>query len=755
MNRIPSMAVPLAALVMAWLPELASAQLADYDPGRAAALRRCDDALLHGRQEEANRCYRALTGAPAGADPLLRAEALWGLGDIQGANQAFREAVAAAANDPRPRVRWGRLFLSTGQYQDAMRLFQEALEIAPRDYEAGVARARLTADRFSGDVDDALRELIEGNPEGIEAQLVAAHVAIENGRLDEAGGAAQRALALAEAQRRAPLEAYTLLAAVEVTGQRDPARWIRAALAYNPRYGTLFEQLGYFEVIRRRYDEAEKWFARAVEVQPDLWPAHRERGLNLLRLGDVAGARAALERAYSGDRFSTATVNTLRLLDSFGQYEIIQSSDPALRLQLHRKEAAALAPYVGQLARQSIATFAQRYGYTPSEPVTIELYPDHDDFGVRTAGLPGIGLLGVTFGHVVAMDSPSGRQSGDFHWGSTLWHEMAHVFTLSATQHRVPRWLSEGLSMFEEWRTGPTPGVAVGPDLVEAFIGGKFLPVAQLDEGFLRPAYPNQVQISYMQAGLVCLFAEQRWGLPRLVEFLRAFNEDISTAEAVRRVFGVEPEAFDSEFQAFMKQRFAPYIAQPARWKEQMAAARAALEGKRWAAARTAAQAAIELLPEFTAGGNAYQMLAAAEEGAGDKAAAMRALLAWRAAGGWDPEGLRTLAQQLLDAGRGTEALEVLEAVNYVDPLAPGGHAQLGELLLAANRPADALREYQVLLALAPLDTAAANYGLARAWRASGDAARARRHLLQALETAPRFRPAQKLLLEMTGEGSP
>ena len=92
------------------------------------------------------------------------------------------------------------------------------------------------------------------------------------------------------------------------------------------------------------------------------------------------------------------------------------------------------------------------------EPVVVELYPEHDDFAVRTSGLPGIGLLGVTFGYLVAMDSPTGRADADFHWGTTLWHEMAHVFTLEATNHLVPRWFSEGVSVYEEWSTGPLPG---------------------------------------------------------------------------------------------------------------------------------------------------------------------------------------------------------------------------------------------------------------------------------------------------------
>jgi tetratricopeptide (TPR) repeat protein len=728
----------------------AMGQHIDYDPHRSEELRRCDEPLLRGRLPQARACFQALLDRTE--DPLLRGEAQWALGNLRAANEEFQRAVAADERAVRPRVRWGSLFLATGQYADAQRLFQETLEIAPDDYQARLAMTALAAERFSGDVSEVIAQLLEENPEHIETHLLAARVAIENGRHAEATKSAQRALELAREQRRAPLEAQTLLAAIEVTGNRDPARWTRAVLDYNPRYGTLFETLGYFEIIRRRYREADAWLARAIEVQPDLWSAHRERGLNLLRLGDSAGARLHLERAYSGDRFSTATVNTLRLLDSLDQYEVIETADPALRLQLHRSEAAALKPYIQKLASESIAAFAQRYGYTPRDPVTIEFYPDHDDFAVRTAGLPGIGLLGVTFGHVVAMDSPSGRRSGDFHWGSTLWHEMAHVFTLSATQHRVPRWLSEGLSVFEEWRTGPTPGVSLDPQVVDAFIAGRFLPVARLDEGFLRPSYENQVQISYMQAGLVCLFAEQRWGFPRLARFLRAFSADLPTSEAVQQIFETDPAAFDTEFQAFMKERFAAYIADPEGLGQQLKAAREAIEAKTWPEARTAARAAIALLPEFTGGGNAYELLAAAGMGAGHDDDAIEALAAWRKAGGWDPAGLRQLATLQLKAGRGAEAADVLDAVNYVDPLNIAGHSQLGELLLTNNDAAGALREYQVLLALSPLDTAAAHFGLARAWRATGDGARARRHLLQALETAPHFRPAQKLLLEMTGD---
>lgn len=741
--------LPLLALCAAVYAGQAFADI-DYDTRRSAALLRCDDPQHHGRVEEARTCYRALL---RDASALVRAEASFALGDLRTANEQFRAAVTDAPRSSLPRLRWGYMFLEAGQTADAARLFQEALEISPDDVSVKLALVGVGVDDFEGDEEGQTTKLLTENAGRIEAQLMMAKLDLEAGRLDAATRAAQRALQIAEQQKQPPLEPQTMLAAIEVVRHRDPAEFTRAVLAYNPRYGALFETLGHFEVIRRRYKEADVWLQQAAKIQPDLWSARRELALNLMRLGRIDEARPHLEAAYEGDPFSTTTVNTLRLLDSLAKFDVVKVAQPAMNLQLHKTESATLGPYVQKIAADAISTFTRRYGYQPAGPVAVEIYPDHDDFAVRTAGLPGIGLLGVTFGDLVAMDSPSGRKSGDFHWGSVLWHEMAHVFTLGATKNRVPRWLSEGLSVFEEWTTGPTPGVAVTPKLLDTFKDGKLLPVVQLDNGFMRPTYDGQIQMSYEQAGLICLYAEQRFGFTRVVEFLRSFNDETMTTDtAVRNVFKVTPEDFDKQFQTFMRERFSKYLADPKRWKELMAKANAMLNARNWASARESAQAAIEMLPEVTSSGSAYEMLADAEEGAGKPDAAIAALLSWRKAGGWDPASMRKLGALLIAAKRDAEATEVLAAVNYADPLAVDGHDQLGQLLLAQKRGADALREYQVLLALQPLDTAAANFGMASSYRQTGDNARARRFLLESLDTAPNYRPAQKLLLEMTGD---
>jgi tetratricopeptide (TPR) repeat protein len=733
----------------------AAAQSIDYDPRRASELRACDEHQNHGRVEQARSCYSQLLNS---SNMIMQAEAAWALGDLKRANECFRDVVQANARAVQPRIRWARLFLQTHQYNDAAELFRDALKTFPNDVHAKIGLARVLAERFEGEAGPTLEEVLQQDDELVEAHLLSAQLALEAGQTEAAQKALERAGDLAGKQKLPPLEVFAMRAALESSRDRDPSPWIKRALDYNPRYGAVYEQLAHFEIMRRRYREATTLLRRAVEVQPDLWSAHAELGSNLLRLGQIEEARQQLTAAYTGDPYSPTTVNSLRLLDRIDEFDV--SSTPVavagdtyvVRLRLHRSESSVLEPYAIDLVQQGIATFSRRYGFKLQEPVTVELYPDHDDFAVRVAALPGIGLLGVTFGYVVAMDSPSGRASGDFHWGSTLWHELAHVFTLEATDHRVPRWLSEGISVFEEWRTGPTPGVVVPPDVLTALNDNKFLPVSDLDTGFIRPNYPNQVQVSYVQAGLICLFIEQRWGFDRLSLFLHQFDRNVTTAAAVEAAFKMKPADFDKEFDAFVRSRYGALLAGMNEWQEQYQAARKAIQSEQWNDAVAPARRAVELYPEHTGPGSQYLLLARALDKLGRRPETVAALEAYRTAGGWDPAACRELARLLDEAGRANDATNVMQALNYADPLNPEQHAQLGERLLTANRAEDSLREFRVLFALREHDPAQALFGAARALYALGDRAGSRRNVLDALAAAPHYKPAQEFLLQIVEE---
>ncbi len=146
---------------------------------------------------------------------------------------------------------------------------------------------------------------------------------------------------------------------------------------------------------------------------------------------------------------------------------------------------------------RALATYDKKYQFHLAKPVQVEVYPDHEDFAVRTMGMPGLGALGVTFGYVVAMDSPSGRPPGTFHWASTMWHELSHVYVLNMTNFRVPRWFTEGMAVHEETAASPEWGDRLDPHVIMAIKDKKLLPVAELDRGFVRPSYPAQVVVSY------------------------------------------------------------------------------------------------------------------------------------------------------------------------------------------------------------------------------------------------------------------
>jgi predicted Zn-dependent protease len=110
---------------------------------------------------------------------------------------------------------------------------------------------------------------------------------------------------------------------------------------------------------------------------------------------------------------------------------------------------------------------------------------------------------------------------------------------------------------------------------------------------------------------------------------------------------------------------------------------------------------------------------------------------------------LKRLATLRLEAGQKDEAREVLDQLVWIRPGDEALHSQLGDLWLEASQPSRALREFGALLASAPQDVVAAHYKMASAYHQLSDREHTREHLLLALEQAPGYRPAQKLLLEI------
>jgi Flp pilus assembly protein TadD len=400
--------------------------------------------------------------------------------------------------------------------------------------------------------------------------------------------------------------------------------------------------------------------------------------------------------------------------------------------------------------RNAIAAYDKKYGFALPGPVTVEVYPDHPDFEVRTTGLPGLGALGVTFGLSVAMDSPSARKPGSFHWASTLWHELSHVYVVTATRHRVPRWFTEGLAVHEETQADAEWGDRLTPEILTAIRKKELLSIAQLDRGFIRPSYPSQVIVSYFQAGRVCDFINSRWGWAKLREMMRAFASVTTTAAVVEAALGVKTEEFDKQFLAWLEQQHAAAIGSFEGWMKALKPLNEAVKAKRWEEVGAAAPKLIREYPEYVEAGNAYEALAAARQAGGDKQGAAAALLQYARQGGRDPVVLKQLAkwQEELGDSAGSEA--TLTRILWIYPVKDEElHRSLGELRGKLGRWPEAAQEWRAVLESKPIDRASAWYNLAVANRNSQRLDEARDAVLSALEEAPGYRPAQKLLLEL------
>ena len=701
----------------------------------------CWSLRKHGHRPEARACFDGLTRS---GDAYTRAEGFWGLEEWEQANEQFRLAAQPANSKALYKVRWGMLLHERFNNPQAADLFREALAKEPSNGEAYLGLAIVSADGFDGKATEYVTKAIELDPRLAGAHELMANLALENDASDVAIAEADKALAL----DKDAMDAMAIHAAVELIADRSPDAWFAKIATINPGYGEAYARVAHQLEMHYRYEDAVTYYRRAVKADPRLWAAHSALGIDLMRMGKEDEPLAELELSYNNGYRDAATVNSLRLLDSYKNFQTFR--DDTTILKLNKTEADLLQPYMQAELHTIIATYEKKYRMKLPGKVQVEVYPDHEDFAVRTMGMPGMGALGVTFGEVVAMDSPSARKPGDFNWGATLWHEMSHVYILTATNHRVPRWFTEGLAVHEEGERSPEWSDRVTPEVLIAIREKKLLPLAQLDRGFVYPEYPSQVVVSYFEAGSICDFVKAKWGEEKLLEMVHSYAQLKTTPQVVQQDLGLAPEEFDKQYFAWIDKRYGSEAAHFDEWREKLKILAAASQHKRYETVLAQGPEVLAMFPEYVGDANIYELMADADKAKGDAKAEAAALTAYEHEGGQEPLVLKRLATLEEGAGRQAEAAVTLARLNYIYPVKNEElHRRLGDLLYGQKQYDGAIREYVAVVASHPIDKAGAQFLLAQAYLAAGQKDKAQESVLAALEAAPGYRPAQKMLLEL------
>lgn len=742
------------------------------DPASEAALELGLLLTERGSKVEARRVLATVSAAATrsrSAVVLLRsARAARALGQTRTANALFRDATTAAPNDPAIDAAWGELLLEKFNLAEAARSFRVVLE---RDAEwapahLGLARAVAAEDPQAAAA--SARRALQIDSTLVDAHLFVAESALDDDHPAEAREAIQRALAT----NPHSLEAHALAGAQAYVEGRtaDFDAEVAQTLAVNPVYGDAYRIAANRAARSYRFDEAVSLAWKAVTLEPDNVRASAALGMHQMRAGDERGARTALERAFRDDPYDLVTYNLLQLLDSLDTFDSFAVGDAVVRL--HPAESPVLKYYAVPIVEQALASMGARYKLKPRGPILVEVFPKHDDFAVRTLGLPGLlGALGACFGRVVTLDSPRARPPGTFNWQATLWHEVAHVFSLQLSNQRVPRWLTEGISVYEEGRVRPEWARDAELGFARAFAEGKVPKLADLNAGFNRP---DMVSLSYFQSSLVVGLIVETYGDEALNTMLQAYGEGLDTNAALRKATGTDLPALQVAFDTRLDKRYATLgkaLKVPAgvnipqtgdtvalqalaatyrdSYPVQMAAGLAFAAAAMREAAFGAFERAAVLVPRAAGPASPHAQMALLADRAGDR---VRAIREWRALVAEDHdnvEAARRLADLAEKAGNQEARALAYERIVTVDPFDAKAHTAFGRMALERRDHAVAIREFQAALAAGPSDAVSSRCDVAEALLQADRIADAKREVLTALDAALTYERAQALLLRI------
>ncbi len=674
------------------------------------------------------------------------------------------------ANQPaliEPYLAIANLGLAKNDYALAADNFRKALELEGDNPDAmfGLAEALAPSDRQAAGT--WIEKALAVNPRHVPSLLTLVDFQINAELYDEAEKFLENVLEINSHQ----FEAWAYKAAIaHLQNQRQQESDFRnRALEHWASNPTVDHLIGKKLSQKYRFKEAALYQQRALMLDPNYQPAKIQLAQDQLRLGnDRLGWRLA-DEVHQQDAYNVAAYNLVTLRDQMEAYETIESNMFVVRMD--PLEAKLYGAMVIELLQQAAELLTEKYNLKIEQPVTIEIFSRQQDFAIRTFGTPGgDGFLGVCFGNLITMNSPAAQQTRLTSWQSVLWHEFCHVVTLQKTENKMPRWLSEGISVYEERLANPAWGQSMTPVFRTMILSDEDLtPVSQLSSAFLRPKSGMHLQFAYFQSSLVVEYLIDMYGIETVRRILDDLRVGMPINESLARYTG-SIELLDREFTEYVRdlanrlladvdltdpelppnatlELVAQYIeAHPTNLPAMRRYAALLIAADRWEQAAEACQALIEVGDNFPGADNPYRLLAGIHAQTGNQIQEQQALENYLAV---DVNALEPLTR-LMEIARASEDWRKLEDYANlfvaVNPLIPTAHRYLADVSLATNDDDLAIRSLQALLELDPLDPAETHFQLASAYFRQGDVARAKRFVLKSIEEAPRYRAAYELL---------
>jgi tetratricopeptide (TPR) repeat protein len=670
----------------------------------------------------------------------------------------------------------GELALDKHDFALAARAYEDGLKQLPGDPDLHYGRARAYVDSQRETAMKSLDEALKINPRHVPSLLLLADNRIDGEEYAEAAKLLDQVIAINPVQPdawayRAVLAHLRYDIDAEATARATALR----SWATNPRVDFL---IGQKLSQKYRFAEGAAYQRRAITFDASYLPANAQLASDLLRLGNEDEGWRIAQAVHDHDEYDVEAFNLVTLRDTMAKYATLTSDDITVRMA--SSEVTIYGPRVLALLRKAKATLATKYGVELAKPTYVEIFADQKDFAVRTFGLPDVpGFLGVCFGRVVTANGPGANGGHPVNWESVLWHEFCHAVTLQLTRNRMPRWLSEGISVYEERQADPSWGMRLNARYRAMIAKDGLTPVGSLSAAFLAPKTSEHLQFAYLESSMVVEFIISRYG----IDHLRGVLTDLRNGQEINAALekNVSPLAqLEKDFTAFVRERSdrlalgldmekpGPTLLDPdaasdlVEWQKKhpdnywalTMRARQLAEDKNWAEARKVLARLAELNPSEKGSETPYRPLVTVLRELGDVPAEREALTKWAAIDDEATEAYLRLMELGTEAKDWPVVARNAERFLRVNPLVAPPWRYLAQASAATGDTANGIAALRTLLQLDPPDPAAAHFQLAQLLQKTGATEESRRQTLLALEEAPRYREALKLLLELKAADS-
>ncbi|MCH8333893.1 hypothetical protein IIC65_08170, partial [Candidatus Sumerlaeota bacterium] len=542
-------------------------------------------------------------------------------------NEIYEPIIEQRPNYAPAHLAAGDLAYRKSDYNLAAQYFTKALAIETEknmDALAGLAECywKSNDDRL----EQTLEEIFEINSRHMRARAIQVERLLDIGKSEEAMEIINAALDINPVSLRfRALKSGALFLQDELEEMRQLQEEV---LRFNPFFSEIFRTTGRIASRHYRFTEGAALQRRALEIDPEDYEARALYAFDLLRLGNEEEGRVELERAWEGNPFSVHVFNMLEVMNTIQDFAVIEQGP--FRLQLPKQEVPILAGDALQLLQEAFDKYEKKYEVELSTPVLVQIFDDHDEFMVRSVGLPGtIGYMGICFGQLITMDSPSAREKWAMNWRSVLLHEFVHVITLQKTKNRMPRWLSEGISVYEETQYSPAWGQRLDGQYKRLRDSEPLPGLSDLEKYFTQAKSQTHLMFGYFLSGEFVGFYIDEYGFDALRRGLELIGEGMETEAALAQAAGNSLERIDARFRRFLTVRLAPLdnlpAVRPAEYRppvlfddgttvtldlqewgkasspftDALAEASKAEEEKRWEDAELALKRAHELFPDY------------------------------------------------------------------------------------------------------------------------------------------------------------